>query len=105
MSKDVHSQEDIIMNTRKQIEQWVKDGKSALWMAKQIGVGESTIWRWRKKWGIEPLTSKSKSFTPKPPEETVEKKTGVESRCNDKIVINWTNRSIVTYLGTCRKST
>lgn len=45
---------------RKQLEKWASEGKTNSWMANSLGVGDSTVARWLKKWNIKKKTRQVK---------------------------------------------
>ena len=40
------------MNMRKQVTKWVTQGKTNVWIAKKVGVSDSSIRRWKNKWDL-----------------------------------------------------
>jgi len=81
---------------RASVEQLLEKGLYNEQIANELGVHPSTISRNIKKWG---LTSNTKPGHKTKPRGKPSKKSGVESRLDDRIIINWTTKTIVTDLG------
>ena len=81
--------------TKKVLEQLLKDGLYNEQIADKENVHPSTVTRALKKYGLTPNPRPSKKREKKLRAENTTKK-GIESRRDDRIIINWTNRTIIT---------
>ena len=75
------------MDQREQVNLWLKEGKTKTWIAKQFGIARSTLNDRITRWEINDA------------EKKVNVKSGVETRQDDRVIINWTTRTVITDLG------
>jgi len=67
------------------VKKWVKDGKTNEWMSKSLRVGESTIRRWRIKWGFNAVPRK---LTIKQVKEQVHSDRKIQTLSQKSVVTN-----------------
>jgi len=79
---------------RKTVEGLLEKGLYNEQVADQCGVHPSTVSRFMKKHGLKVNGKKVAKVAPKRDE-----KSGIESRLDDRVIINWTTRTMITDLG------